>query len=259
MFTSKPPTCTGRTLDLSRKDSNIRYLRHLGNSDIAKKLVLELGGSDALIVLDDACRDPETLDRAVQIAIRGRFGNSGQRCTSSKRILVEDSVKEVFTSRFVECAERLPFGNGEDAVVGPVISDEAAAFLNELVRDAVSEGAALRCGGESKGRLIPPTVLTDVKPTMRIVQEECLGPIAVLLTFFGDNEVVDLVNSSRFGLTAAIVSEDRKRARRIADRLECGGVIINGPTGRWCANTAPPARTADILGVPTPQRTQSSA
>jgi len=196
-----------------------------------KKLVLELGGSDALLVLEDLRSDEKRLSNAIDIAIQGRFANSGQRCTSTKRILVEETISQQFVEPFVEKVKALPFGERKDALVGPLVSEESAIFIEKMFQDALAKGAVALVGGKREGRLVHPTVLVGVTPEMMIAREECFGPVASIMTFSGNDEAVRLTNDSTFGLTAAIMTGDRQRALELSGRLRCGGVIINGPTG----------------------------
>ncbi len=195
-----------------------------------KKVVLELGGSDPFLVLDDA-----DLERAVQQALLGRFGNAGQACNAAKRIIVDQAVHDDFLVAFKGAIEGIKVGepDADDTFMGPLSSEAALVTLDEQVQDAIAQGATLLIGGhrlEREGAWYAPTLLAGVTPEMRIFREELFGPVAVVYRVDGEEEAVRLANDSAYGLGAVIQSTDLKRARRLATRLEAGMVHINeGP------------------------------
>jgi succinate-semialdehyde dehydrogenase/glutarate-semialdehyde dehydrogenase len=192
-----------------------------------KKYVLELGGSDPFIVLDDA-----DLDAAATAAATGRLSNSGQACTASKRFIVLDSVYEQFVEKFVSAVKVYETGDptSEATKLGPMSSSEARNDLDELVQDAVSKGASVLAGGapdEGPGVYYPATVLANVTPKMRAYQEELFGPAGVVYRVADEAEAIELANNSPFGLSSSVFTKDQARAERIATQLEAGMVWIN--------------------------------
>jgi aldehyde dehydrogenase (NAD+) len=194
----------------------------------------ETGGKNPLIVMDDA-----DLDLALEGALWGGFGTSGQRCTAASRVIVHDAVYEVFASRFVEAAKALRVGSGLDPAtqVGPVINAVQRKKILEYIEIGCKEGAALLCGGRAldgghyaHGHFITPTIFGDVEPTMRIAQEEIFGPVVSLLRARDLAHAIELANGVAFGLSAAIYSRDVNRTA-IAERdLDTGIVYINAST-----------------------------
>lgn len=197
----------------------------------AKKYVLELGGSDPFIVLEDA-----DLDVAANAAAVGRLANCGQACTASKRFIVVDAVYDEFVQKFRDAIKKYETGNPEleDTLLGPMSSDAALQDLDGIVQDAVSKGAKVLAGGERldrPGAYYPATLLTDVDQTMRAFQEELFGPAAVIYRVRDEAEAIALANNSPFGLASSIFTQDVARGERIAPQIEAGMVWINA-TGR---------------------------
>ena len=192
-----------------------------------KKCVLELGGSDPLLVLPDA-----DIELAVASAVTGRFGNAGQACTSSKRIIVDENVWDDFVTRFVAKTASWTVGDPrEDGTrLGPMASINARDDLAAQVDDAVAKGATLHIGGfvpEGDGAWYPATVLSGVTPDMRAWGEELFGPAAVLYRATSVEHAITIANDSPFGLGAAVFSRDLEAAGRVADRLAVGMVGLN--------------------------------
>jgi aldehyde dehydrogenase (NAD+) len=194
----------------------------------------ETGGKNPLIVMDDA-----DLDLALEGALWGGFGTSGQRCTAASRVIVHDAVYEVFASRFVEAAKALRVGSGLDPAtqVGPVINAVQRKKILEYIEIGCKEGAALLCGGRAldggdyaHGHFIAPTIFGDVEPTMRIAQEEIFGPVVSLLRARDLAHAIEIANGVAYGLSAAIYSRD-VNTTAIAERgLDTGIVYINAST-----------------------------
>ena len=192
-----------------------------------KKCVLELGGSDPLIVLADS-----DLIQAASAAAAGRFGNAGQVCTSSKRLIVESSVYDEFLAEFVINATQWQSGDPTNAEtrLGPMASLDGRDELAAQVQDAIEHGATVHLGGkvpDRPGAWYPATVLSGVTPPMRAYREELFGPVAVLYRVNSLDEAVDLANQSDYGLGGAVFTADAARAIEVADRLEVGMVGIN--------------------------------
>jgi succinate-semialdehyde dehydrogenase/glutarate-semialdehyde dehydrogenase len=202
-----------------------------------KKLSLELGGNAPFIVFDDA-----DLDAAADGAIVSKFRNTGQTCVCANRIFVQDGVYDAFARKLAERVAKLKVGRGTEAGVaqGPLINAEALAKVEEHVADATGRGAQVLQGGRRHalgGNFYEPTVLTDVTPAMKIFSEETFGPVAPLIRFRDDDEVVGLANDTEFGLAAYFYSRDLGRAWRVAEALESGMVGVN--TGLITTQVAP--------------------
>jgi succinate-semialdehyde dehydrogenase/glutarate-semialdehyde dehydrogenase len=192
-----------------------------------KKAVLELGGSDPFIVLAGA-----NVDNATSAGVAGRFGNAGQVCTSSKRMIVESSVFDQFLEGFVAKASQWRLGDptDESTKLGPMASLAARTDLVGQVEDAVAKGATVHLGGQvpdGPGAFYPATVLTGVTPNMRAFHEELFGPVAVLYQVDSVDEAVELANNSPYGLGSAVFSGDPDQADDVANRLDVGMVGLN--------------------------------
>ncbi|MBD8577507.1 aldehyde dehydrogenase family protein [Pseudomonas syringae] len=193
-----------------------------------KKCVLELGGSDPFIVLDDA-----DLDAAVKAAVIGRYQNTGQVCAAAKRLIVEQGVVEEFTRRFVEATRQLVVGDplSEATYIGPMARFDLRDELDQQVQATLGEGATLLLGGakaEGNGNFYAPTVLGDVTDRMTSFRQELFGPVASIITARDAEHALALANDSEFGLTATIYTGDVARAEQMTEQLETGGVFING-------------------------------
>ena len=193
-----------------------------------KKCVLELGGSDPFIVLNDA-----DIDMAVQAAVIGRYQNTGQVCAAAKRFVVEAGIADVFTQKFVAAAKALKMGDPRDDenYLGPMARFDLRDELHDQVMATVKEGATLLLGGEKlagEGNYYPDTVLANVLPTMTAFRQEMFGPVAAISVARNADHALALANDSEFGLSATVFTADSAQAQRFADELECGGVFING-------------------------------
>lgn len=218
-------------------DARVRKLTFTGSTEVGrllmaqsastlKKLTLELGGNAAFIV----CNDSE-LPRALSGAMFAKFRNAGQTCISANRFFLQREVAEEFLQAFVADAGALRTGSGSDPSVdiGPLINEDACAKVESLVMDAITQGATLLLGGKRSHRtLFPPTVITDVKPTMRIFQEEVFGPVACFTSFTSDDEAIAAANSIPQGLVHYVYTRDLARCWKFAEQLEAGMVGING-------------------------------
>ncbi|MFF3935312.1 aldehyde dehydrogenase [Streptomyces phaeofaciens] len=187
-------------------------------------LSLELGGKSPLLVFADA-----DLDLAVDLAVE-QYDNAGQVCLAATRLLVEESIAEEFTRRFVEKASGLRQGDPRDEAtdIGPTIHLRQLEKVDGFVRRAIAAGARAVVGGHRKdGRYYAPTLLTEVAQDSEIVQEEVFGPVLTLQTFTTEEEAVRLADDTRFGLAATLATGDRERAERVAGRLVAGTVWVN--------------------------------
>ncbi|CAG9213151.1 NAD(+)-dependent succinate semialdehyde dehydrogenase [Paraburkholderia tropica] len=193
-----------------------------------KKCVLELGGSDAFIVLADA-----DLDEAVRSAVLGRFGNTGQVCLAAKRLIVEAPVAAEFEARFVEAVKALRMGSPRDEAnfIGPMARYDLRDELHGQVERTLAEGARLVLGGhkvEGPGNYYEPTVIADVQPGMTSFREELFGPVASIIVARDAQHAVEMANDSEFGLGGTIWTRDLERADAMAAQMETGAVFING-------------------------------
>jgi putative phosphonoacetaldehyde dehydrogenase len=193
-----------------------------------KRLVLELGGNDPLIVLDDA-----DLGLATQLAAEGSYRNSGQRCTAVKRILVHDSIADEFTRRLVEKTSEYVCGDPFDEAtrVGTVIDEQAAINLENVLKEAVAAGAKVLCGGERRGALLQPTVIANVPRDSRMVVCESFGPLAPVLRVRDLDDAIAVANSTAYGLSSGVVTGSLEKALKAVKQLRCGTVNINEVPG----------------------------
>ncbi len=192
-----------------------------------KKFVLELGGSDPFIVLEDA-----DLKKAAEGAVKSRFRNAGQSCTAAKRFIVAGSIAGEFTEAFVSRVEKLKVGDpmDRDTQIGPLISAKQRDKLKEQVDKTLSMGAEILLEGgpvEGDGFFYMPTVLSHVKENAPVLTEETFGPVAPIITFSDEREAVDLANSTQFGLGASVWTEDRDRAMALVRNIHAGVIAIN--------------------------------
>lgn len=191
---------------------------------LLKKICLELGGKDALVVLDDA-----DLDLAVNAATFGAFMHQGQICMSVEKILVHEQIAEAFTQRFVANVKTLQSGDPRELgkPIGPIINEKQLGKIQAQVQDAIEKGANLLCGGHSDGPYFEPTVLSNITADMEIYSEETFGPVAPLITFKSDDEAVGIANDTDYGLSAGVITADEERGLAVANRLHTGMAHIN--------------------------------
>ena len=242
---------TGKASDIGGEmcaNPTVRKLSFTGSTEVGrllmqqvaptvKKLSLELGGNAPFIVFDDA-----DLDAAVEGAIISKYRNAGQTCVCANRLFVQDSVYDAFAAKLAARVAKLKVGPGTEAGVtqGPLINAAGVAKVEEHIADATAHGARIVLGGKRHalgGNFFEPTVLTNVTPHMKIFSEETFGPVAPLIRFHDDAEVVKLANDSVFGLASYFYSRDIGRAWRIAEQLEAGMVGVN--TGLITTQVAP--------------------
>ena len=233
-------------------DPRLRKLSFTGSTEVGQGLVrqsadtllrlsLELGGNGPFIVFDDA-----DIALAVEAAVRAKLRNNGEACTAANRLFVQEGVREEFVVRLVDAFREVRVGRGTDdgVGVGPLIDAAAVAKVDELVSSAVSEGAVVRFRGEippGAGSFSPHTVVDSVSPSSRLVREEIFGPVAPVVGFETEDEVLAHANSSEYGLASYVFTRDLDRAIRVAERLETGmvglnrGVLSNvaAPFGGW--------------------------
>ena len=195
-----------------------------------KPAVLELGGSDAFIVLDDA-----DLEAAASAAAKARFQNAGQSCIAAKRFIVVDAVADDFEELLVAEARRVVVGDPlrESVTMGPLARGDLRETLERQLRDSVAAGARLRCGGgrlDGRGYFVTPAVLTGCTSEMPAFREETFGPLAAVMRVASADEALSQANNSDFGLGGNIWTRDEERGVALARRMDSGGVFINGMT-----------------------------
>jgi succinate-semialdehyde dehydrogenase/glutarate-semialdehyde dehydrogenase len=195
-----------------------------------KKSVLELGGSDAFIILEDA-----DIDKAVDWAVVGRINNNGQCCVASKRFIAVDSIAESFLEKFKNKMAELVVGDPmEDATqLGPLSSEDAVVNIVDQVNRAVKAGSKIIIGGnraEREGAYMLPTILTDITADNPVFYEEFFGPVALFFRVKNEAEAIALANNSPFGLGGSVFTQDIERGKRVANQIDTGMVFINHPT-----------------------------
>ena len=195
-----------------------------------KKSVLELGGSDAFIILEDA-----DIDKAVEWAVVGRINNNGQCCVASKRFIAVESIADEFLEKFKTKLSELVVGDPfEDTTnLGPLCTEAAAVNLINQVKRAVEGGAKILLGGERvdrEGAFVQATILTHILPDNPVFYEEFFGPVALFFTVKNEEEAIALANDSPYGLGGSVFTQDIERGKRIANQIDTGMVFINHPT-----------------------------
>ncbi|CAL9497676.1 aldehyde dehydrogenase family protein [Streptomyces sp. enrichment culture] len=192
-----------------------------------KRSVLELGGNSALVVLDDA-----DIDYAVDAAVFSRFVHQGQVCMAANRVLVDRSVHEEFTEKFVAKVKSLKVGDPRDpqTVIGPVINSAQAAAISGTVEQALAEGATALVRGGTTDNLVEPSVLTGVPAESPLLQQEVFGPVVFLIPFDGEEDAVRIVNGSPYGLSGAVHTGDIERGVAFAKRIDTGMFHVNDGT-----------------------------
>ncbi|OYX76945.1 MAG: aldehyde dehydrogenase [Sphingomonadales bacterium 32-65-25] len=219
--------------DLFTTDDRLKLLSFTGSPDVGwdlkaragkKKVVLELGGNAAVVIMPDA-----DLDDAADRTVFGAFYQSGQSCIGVQRILVHDAVYDAFKAKLVERTAKLIAGNPseESTFIGPMIDVKEAARLENWISEAVAGGAKLLCGGQRDGAMLAATLLEDVPRGAKLNTEEAFGPVAFFTRFKTFDEALHIVNDSKFGLQAGIFTRDLFQMLKAWDVLDVGGVVIN--------------------------------
>jgi putative phosphonoacetaldehyde dehydrogenase len=193
-----------------------------------RRLVLELGGNDPIIVMEDA-----DLDEASTLAVQGSYKNSGQRCTAVKRLLVHEAVAARFTELVVDKTRAWTYGDPRDPGVemGTVIDEAAARLFEARVQEAVDQGARLLAGNRREGALYAPTVLDRVDPAMTVVREETFGPVSPIVTFGSLDEAIRIANGTRYGLSSSVCTNRLDVIARLVAELEVGTVNVREVPG----------------------------
>ncbi len=217
---------------------DINFINFTGSTEVGSHIskitcmvpvMMELGGKDAAIVLEDA-----NIELAAKNIVAGGLSYSGQRCTAVKRILVVDEVADQLVARLKELIEELPIGNPleKQVTIVPLINSSAADFVWELMQDAKQKGAKLVIGEKREGNLVYPTLYDYVTTDMRLAWEEPFGPVLPVMRVKNMDEAIEIANASEYGLQSSIFSENIDRAFYVADKLEVGTVQINNKTER---------------------------
>lgn len=189
-----------------------------------KKVTLELGGNDPMIVLKDA-----DIDKAIKGVINGAFLNAGQVCMGVKRIIIDESIADEFVQKLVVATEKLVMGNPQDSktTLGTLISKKAAIQVEQAVNDAVEKGAKILTGGNREDAFYEATVIDNVSPDMDLVQNETFGPIAPIIRVKNLDEAIKIANDTEYGLQAGVFTNDYYAAMRCANEIEAGTVFVN--------------------------------
>lgn len=203
------------------------------SADTVKRVSMELGGHAPFIVFEDA-----DIPLAIEGAIQSKFASAGQQCVCANRIYIHDSIYEEFANRFVEKVVQMKVGDGLDEAnqIGAMINSEGVDKVHDQVMDALGKGAKILCGGKrlmegafEKGSFYPPTILTDVHEDMIIVHEETFGPVAPLIRFSTEEEVIEKANAIEYGLASYFYTNDLSRMYRVSEKLDYGMVGVNDP------------------------------
>jgi phosphonoacetaldehyde dehydrogenase len=215
-------------VDLITFTGGVAAGKYIAAKAVYKRQVLELGGNDPLIVMEDA-----DLEEAATLAALGSYKNSGQRCTAIKRMLVQESVAERFTALLLERTRALKYGDPMDPAtdMGTVINEAAARSFEERVNDAVSRGARLLYGNIRAGALYSPTVLDRVTPEMPLVTEETFGPVSPVMFFRTIDDAIRMVNATPYGLSSAVCTNRLDYITRFVSELNVGSVNVREVPG----------------------------
>ena len=202
---------------------------HIGQVAIKnfKKPVLELGGNSAFIVMEDA-----DIDYAVNAATFSRFTHQGQICMSANRILVQNSIYELFNKKYKEKVSSLVVGDPRkpETIIGPVVNDRQAENLEIIINESIKQGASIILEGTIKGNMVEPTILGDVTPDMTIAQEELFGPVVCVMPFETEEEAIAIANDTRFGLSGAIHTSNVETGVEMAKKIHTGMIHVNDVT-----------------------------
>ena len=224
-------------VDVFCTDERIRKISFTGSTEIGRRIChkagmksvsMELGGNDPMVILADA-----DLDAALPVAVDGAYGNNGERCTSVKRFVIEESIADEFIDRFVAVTGELRVGDQLDPTVsiGPLINARAARIIHERIEATIAGGAELRIGAKRNGALLWPTVLDHVQNDAPVVRQETFGPVAPFIRVKDFDQAIDVVNDTAFGLQSGIFTNDLEKAKAAAQRIKAGGVMINRAPG----------------------------
>lgn len=215
-------------VDLITFTGGVSIGKYIASKAGYKRMVLELGGNDPIIVMEDA-----DLDEASTLAVQGSYKNSGQRCTAVKRLLVHESVAATFTDLVVDKSKAFSFGDPNDPKVemGTVIDEEAARLFEARVDEALSQGARLLVGNKRSGALYSPTVIDRVRPEMTVAMQETFGPVSPIISFANIDEAIHLSNITAYGLSSAVCTNRLDYISRLVAELQVGTVNVREVPG----------------------------
>lgn len=231
--------CTTQLGEKMVQDERVKKLSFTGSDAVGwhlkklawnKRVTLELGGNAGVVIHDDA-----DLDFAVERTVAGGFVQAGQSCISVQRVFLHKNIHDEFVQKLIERVKKLKVGDPlkEDTDIGPLIDEGAAKRTEEWVKEAVADGAKVLTGGKRFNSILEPTVLTNVKPQMKVCSLEVFAPLITIIPYTDFDKALEEVNNSRYGLQAGVFTKDIKRVFRAFEVLEVGGVIINNvPTWR---------------------------
>jgi len=219
---------THTDVDLVTFTGGVAIGKYISTRAVYKRQVLELGGNDPLIVMDDA-----DLEEAAALAAAGSYNNSGQRCTAVKRILVHERVADAFIERLLAATARVRYGDPLDPAtdMGTVIDEAAAIEFEARVIEAVAQGARLLSGNLRRGALYSPTVVDRVRPEMRLVREETFGPVSPVIRFSDIDEAIRIANGTPYGLSSAVCTQRLDHITRFISELDVGTVNVREVPG----------------------------
>ena len=219
---------THPAVDLITFTGGVAIGKYIASKAGYRRLVLELGGNDPLIVMDDA-----DLDEASTLAVQGSYKNSGQRCTAVKRMLVHDKVADAFTELVVTKSKAWTYGDPSDEanLMGTVIDEAAAKGFEARVNEAVGQGARLLLGNQRQGALYAPTVLDRVRPEMTLVREETFGPVSPIIRFANIDEAIRIANGTAYGLSSGVCTNRMDDIVRFVNELHMGTVNVREVPG----------------------------
>lgn len=218
---------THKDIDFINFTGSTKVGHHIGEISGMVPIIMELGGKDAAIVLEDA-----NLDDAAKDIVSGAFSYSGQRCTAIKRVLVVNSVAENLIKKICDEVSNLTVGDPKKSIITPLINDDAADYVRDLMKDAEEKGAVKLLGEETQGNLINPTVYDMVTKDMKLAWEEPFGPVLPIIRVDDIDEAIQIANSSEYGLQSSVFTENINSAFYVAKRLQVGTVHINNKTER---------------------------
>jgi putative phosphonoacetaldehyde dehydrogenase len=219
---------THPAVDLITFTGGVAIGKHIAGQAGYRRVVLELGGNDPIIVMEDA-----DLDEASSLAVQGSYKNSGQRCTAVKRLLVHESVRQRFTDLVVDKTRAWRHGDPADpkTEMGTVIDETAARLFEARVAEAVSQGARLLAGGQRHGALFAPTVIDRVRPEMTVVREETFGPVSPIIGFADIDEAIRISNGTAYGLSSSVCTQRMDYITRFVNELQVGTVNVREVPG----------------------------
>jgi putative phosphonoacetaldehyde dehydrogenase len=219
---------TNENVDMVTFTGGVAVGKYIAGKAGYRRIVLELGGNDPLIVMEDA-----DLEEAATLAAQGSYKNSGQRCTAVKRMLVQESVADRFVELLVARTRAWKHGDPMDAKMdmGTVIDEHAARQFEERVNEAIAQGARLRAGNERQGALYSPTVLDGVRPEMTVVKQETFGPVSPVIRFGTIDEAIAISNGTAYGLSSAVCSNRLDYIQRFIAELQVGTVNVREVPG----------------------------